>query len=129
MFSFYGNKYKIFNVIADGFIVPGNCHLNVPLFVVLRDADYFSEPNEFKPERFLDQTEDIFPFAYTPFSAGPRNCIGQKYAMLEMKSVISKILRHFELLSLEPDVIPVLDLILRSKTGTHVGLKPRVYNK
>ncbi|KAM7350274.1 uncharacterized protein ACRADG_008889 [Cochliomyia hominivorax] len=114
----------------NGFTIPGDCHLNVPLFVVLRDPDYFQDPNEFKPERFdTENPENIFPFAYTPFSAGPRNCIGQKYAMLEMKSVISKILRHFELLPIGPDVIPQLSLILRSKTGVQMGLKSRVYAK
>lgn len=98
--------------------------------MVLRDPDYFKDPNDFKPERFYgDNAENIFPFAYTPFSAGPRNCIGQKYAMLEMKSVISKILRHYELLPVGPDVVPTLSLILRSKTGMQMGLKPRVYAK
>ncbi|KAI8115367.1 Cytochrome P450 4d2 [Lucilia cuprina] len=101
----------------NGFLIPGDCHLNVPLFVVLRDPDYFKDPNDFKPERFSSENaEDIYPFAYTPFSAGPRNCIGQKYAMLEMKSVISKILRHYELLPIGPEVVPLLSLILRSKT-------------
>ncbi|XP_013103166.2 cytochrome P450 4d2 [Stomoxys calcitrans] len=110
----------------NGVTIPGNCHFNIPLFVVFRDPEYFKEPNDFKPERFYDEKpDDIFPFAYTPFSAGPRNCIGQRYAMLEMKSVISKILRHYELLPLGPEVVPSLSLILRSTTGMQMGLKPR----
>lgn len=129
---FYKTLKKIFHFSPfslDGTIIPGDCHLNVPLFVVLRDPDYFQNPNDFKPERFsLENPENIYPFAYTPFSAGPRNCIGQKYAMLEMKSVISKVLRHYELLPIGPEVIPELSLILRSKTGTQMGLKPRKYD-
>lgn len=61
-----------------------------------------------------------------PFSAGPRNCIGQKFAMLEMKSFISKLVQHYELLPQEPEIMPVMNLILRSSTGVHVGFKRRV---
>lgn len=100
----------------------------MPLFVVLRDADYFHNPNDFLPERFMgNNDEHIFPFAYVPFSAGPRNCIGQKYAMLEMKSTISKVLRHYELLPLGAEIVPSLSLIMRSTTGVNMGLKPRTY--
>lgn len=91
-----------------------------------RDPDYFPDPDSFIPERFSAQNSDkIHPFAFTPFSAGPRNCIGQKFAMLEMKSTVSKVLRHFELLPLGPDVRPMINLILRSVNGVHLGLKPR----
>ncbi|KAI8115355.1 putative cytochrome P450 4d14 [Lucilia cuprina] len=106
--------------------IPANTNVNIPLFMVLRDPDYFTNPNDFIPERFeSDSNQKIHPFAYTPFSAGPRNCIGQKFAIFEIKSTVSKMLRHFELLPLGPDVRPVINLILRSKTGMHIGLKPR----
>lgn len=121
--------FKIYFSFLDNKIIPANTHLNMPLFIVLRDPEYFEDPDTFKPERFeAENAQSIYPFAYVPFSAGPRNCIGQKYAMLEMKSTISKILRHYELLPLGPDVIPSLSLIMRSKSGTNLGLKPRVYS-
>lgn len=61
-------------------------------------------------------------------SAGPRNCIGQKFAMLEMKSTIAKTLRHFEI-SLAPGYEPVLiaTLILLPENGVQVKLKERKY--
>lgn len=65
-------------------------------------------------------------FAFVPFSAGPRNCIGQKFAMLEMKSFVCKLLQHYELLPQDPEIVPVMNLILRSSTGVHVALKQRV---
>lgn len=93
----------------------------------MRDPDYFIDPDVFKPERFsADSAEKINPFAYVPFSAGPRNCIGQKFAILEMKSTISKLLRHFELLPFGEEVRLVMNLILRSSCGINIGLRPRV---
>lgn len=95
---------------------------------MFRDPKVFENPEEFRPERFaLDSTmENTNPYAYIPFSAGSRNCIGQKFAMLEMKSTISKILRNFELLPEGEDPIPLMELILRSKNGIQLGLKPRI---
>ncbi|XP_065366483.1 cytochrome P450 4d2-like [Calliphora vicina] len=114
------------DITVGDIAIPAKTNLSLSLFMVLRDPDYFSNPDDFKPERFESESDEkINPFAYTPFSAGPRNCIGQKFAMLEMKSTLSKMLRHFELLPLGPDVKPVINLILRSTTGIHVGLRPR----
>lgn len=62
-----------------------------------RDPAIWEDPDNFRPERFLVESNVQNGFAYVPFSAGPRNCIGQKFDMLEMKSIISKTLRDFEL--------------------------------
>ncbi|XP_037933935.1 probable cytochrome P450 4d14 [Teleopsis dalmanni] len=114
------------DVVIDGKLIPANTNIILLLYAALRDPDYFSNPDKFIPERFLN--EKIDPFANVPFSAGPRNCIGQKFALLEMKSTISKLLRHFELLPLGAEVRPMQNLILRSASGINVGLRPRVYS-
>lgn len=89
----------------------------------------WNEPLKFIPERFeLDNLTTMNPFAYLPFSAGPRNCIGQKFAMLEMKSVVSKVLRHFEI-SLEPgfEVVIKAEVVLKPYNGIKLKLKARHY--
>lgn len=118
-------------------MIPARTNICIFIYHIGRDNDYFPEANSFKPERFQysersssdagtsDAAPLRYPFAYVPFSAGPRNCIGQKFAMLEMKSMISKLLRHYELLPLGPEVIPIMNLILRSANGIHVGLRKR----
>ena len=115
-------------MFSDGKIFPAHVNVGLLIYAACRDPDYFTDPHEFKPERFLNDSLNLInPFAYVPFSAGPRNCIGQKFAVLEMKSTISKMIRHYELLPLGEDVVPVMNLILRSATGINLGLKHRVY--
>ncbi|XP_017064680.1 probable cytochrome P450 4d14 [Drosophila eugracilis] len=116
------------DIVLDGKLIPAKSDVILFIYHAQRDPEYFSEPDKFLPERFsMERKGEIHPFAYTPFSAGPRNCIGQKFAMLEMKSTISKLIRHFELLPLGQEVELVMNVILRSSTGINCGLKPRVY--
>lgn len=83
----------------------------------------------FKPERFNaeNSTENKNPFVYIPFSAGARNCIGQKYALLDIKTVVSKILRNFELLPKGDDMILTFEIVIRAINGVQFALKPREY--
>ncbi|XP_034108259.1 probable cytochrome P450 4d20 [Drosophila albomicans] len=105
--------------------IPANTSIYLVFYFAHRDPRHFPDPLRFKPERFLDDNEERQTFTYLPFSAGPKNCIGQKFAMLEMKALISKILRYYELLPKGPDLQPMMNFILRSSTGMCVAMKPR----
>lgn len=85
------------------------------------DGAYFPQPHRFLPEREVHRN----PFAFVPFSAGPRNCIGQRFAMLEMKAFIARIIQLFELLPLGDDVVPTVRVVLKSKTGWQMGFRKR----
>uniref|UniRef100_A0A1B0ALV4 Cytochrome P450 n=1 Tax=Glossina palpalis gambiensis TaxID=67801 RepID=A0A1B0ALV4_9MUSC len=107
-------------------IIPADTQIMISLYNISHDPQYFPNPEAFLPERFVAEAKNkIHPFAFVPFSAGSRNCIGQKYAMLEMKMIIGKVLRNYKLLPLGPDAVPVMSLILRSTTGINVGLNRR----
>uniref|UniRef100_A0A1B0AJY6 Cytochrome P450 n=1 Tax=Glossina pallidipes TaxID=7398 RepID=A0A1B0AJY6_GLOPL len=94
---------------------------------MLRDPDVFSNPQNFQPERHFTLTTESSAYSNIPFSAGPRNCIGQRFALNEIRVVLIKVLRHYELLPIGPEAQPSIKLILRSTTGINIGLRPRNY--
>jgi cytochrome P450 family 110 len=65
------------------------------IYLVHHREDIFPDPDEFRPERFLERRYS--PFEYLPFGGGVRRCIGMAFAQFEMKLVISSILSSFEL--------------------------------
>ena len=86
---------------VKGLVLPEGCTCMVPVYLLHRDPVTFPNPEHFLPERFEgDSLNRANPYAYVPFSAGARNCIGQKFAMLEMKIVLSSIIRKYKLKSL-----------------------------
>lgn len=92
--------------------------LHLHLLDLHKDPEYFPEPEKFDPERFLPENVAARnPFAYVPFSAGPRNCIGQKFAMLEMKTTIQSLLLNFQLTAVtkREEISFVADLVLRAQ--------------
>jgi cytochrome P450 len=98
-------------------------------FVTHRDPRWFPEPERFDPERFLGEKEGtLSPFAYFPFGAGPRACIGAQFALTEMTLVAVCLLRRFEF-SLRPgdrDPEPLAYLSLRPRGGLSMVLRKRV---
>lgn len=101
------------------------------LYAMGHNEKFYTDPETFNPERFLGERsmEKQNSFTYIPFSAGPRNCIGQKFALYEIKSIISKILRHFEVtLTKESEMYPILssELILRPDNAIAFYFKRRI---
>lgn len=117
------------DVQLDQYLIPKGTAVSIQVYYLHRDERFFPEPEKFDPDRFLPENlEGRNPFAYIPFSAGSRNCIGQKFAMYEEKSVLSSIIRSFKLRSVEKrtDLFLMRELILKSLSGMNVKLERRL---
>ncbi|XP_018336207.1 cytochrome P450 9e2-like [Agrilus planipennis] len=80
----------------------------IPMYAIHRDSKYYPDPEIFDPERFSDERKhEIKPFTYLPFGTGPRNCIGMRFALLEVKIALFNILLHFEVVPTGKVKIPL----------------------
>ncbi|XP_069952603.1 cytochrome P450 4C1 [Cherax quadricarinatus] len=116
------------DVVIENYRVPSGTTVELVIYKIHRDPAQFPDPEVFDPDRFLPENiNKRHPYAYIPFSAGPRNCIGQKFAMLELKILVSSILRRFRVESVVPrDQLKLVpELILRPVNGNFVKLFPR----
>lgn len=116
------------DAVINGYAVPAGTALMIFTFMLHRNEEVFPKAEVFDPDRFLPENcVGRHPYAYTPFAAGPRNCIGQKFAMQEQKVVLAKIMRNFSLHSVEPrdKILMVSEMVLRSENGIKMILTPR----
>ena len=113
----------------NGYTVPKGVTCLVVLHQVHRDPQCYPEPEVYRPERFLGDNIHLtrHPFAFVPFSAGPRNCVGQKFALLEEKTILATILRKYSIESLNfTDEIKVApEMVIRPKTPISMRFSSR----
>ncbi|KAJ3629676.1 hypothetical protein MTP99_014053 [Tenebrio molitor] len=111
----------------DGYDFPQGTILTIFIYAIHHNEKYYPKPEIFDPERFsLENQSQRHNYAFIPFSAGPRNCVGQKFAMLEMKATIIKILKKFKILPVS-GYKPELGMaaVLKSYNGVRVRLRNR----
>nr|AGF69215.1 cytochrome P450 CYP9Z20v3 [Dendroctonus valens] len=89
-------------------LIPGDV-LFLPTIGLHRDPAFYPNPMKFDPERFSDENKgNIIPYTYTPFGAGPRNCIGSRFALLEIKALFYHVLLNFKIEPTEKTLIPLV---------------------
>ncbi|XP_055529183.1 probable cytochrome P450 9f2 [Wyeomyia smithii] len=104
--------------------------LFIPSFALHRDPKYFDRPDQFDPERFNEENRSkINPATYIPFGIGPRNCIGSRLALMEVKLIIYYLLKDFSLEPTEKSQIPLQlkksMFVLIPEGGVWLEVKPR----
>ena len=83
-----------------GYTIPRNTRIVLPFHMLQRHPDYWhTDPEIFAPERWLDKDTPPYSqsFVHNPFSAGGRNCIGQRFAQMEAKLIIANLVRAFQI--------------------------------
>ena len=106
------------DIELDGYTLLAGTSIAIQIYALHRHPEYFPDPLVFKPERFHSPSDEVprHPYAYIPFSAGPRNCIGQRFAILEEKVILSSLLRQFRFSYDEAKYgppIPIPDLTMK----------------
>nr|QFR37025.1 cytochrome P450 4G189 [Forficula auricularia] len=109
-------------------VLPAFSTIIIGTYALHRDKDIFPNPDVFDPDNFLPEKQaNRHYYSYIPFSAGPRSCVGRKFAMLKLKILLSTILRKFriEADTEEKDFKLQADLILKRADGFPIRLVPR----
>ncbi|XP_049825665.1 cytochrome P450 4C1-like [Aethina tumida] len=79
-------------------VIPENTEIIINILSLHRNPEIYPDPLKYDPDRFLPEEVAKRPqYSFVPFSGGPRNCIGQKYAMMVMKMTIANIVRNFRI--------------------------------
>jgi cytochrome P450 family 6 len=87
--------YKIPN---SKLVIEKDCAVMIPVYGIHHDPEIYPNPTVFDPDRFLPEVEKLrHPFAYLPFGEGPRICPAIKFAMLEVKICLAKLLMKYHL--------------------------------
>ncbi|XP_011883989.1 PREDICTED: cytochrome P450 4C1-like [Vollenhovia emeryi] len=120
---------KLFEEVKlDNYTIPKDVTVTLAIYLVHRNPEVWPDPSKFDPDRFLpENSKNRNPYAYVPFSAGPRNCIGQRFALLEEKIVLTALLRKWRVKSVKtPDTIKYGgSLILRPSEEVYMYLTPK----
>ena len=110
-------------VISDfelrGYKIPAAANVVMSPWIMHHDPRYFADPQRFDPDRWLPERMQKLPrFAYFPFGGGPRQCIGNSFAMMEATLLLATIAQRFRFRAVtgEP-VIPIPSFTLRPKNG------------
>ncbi|XP_055679441.1 probable cytochrome P450 9f2 [Lutzomyia longipalpis] len=106
----------------------------VPILAYHYNPEYFPDPDKFDPERFNDENkEKINTSTYLPFGVGPRNCIGSRLGLMNLKAIVFYIVLNFHLEATEKTQIPIQlakNLLgLQPEKGIHILFRPRNQKK
>jgi cytochrome P450 len=109
---------------------PKDIHFFIPIWCFHYDPQYFPDPEAFNPDRFSEENrKNIDPDTYMPFGIGPRSCIGSRFALLELKTVVYYLLLNFKFEKTERTLIPFeyeeIPFAMKPKDGIWIALKPR----
>ncbi|EZA56389.1 hypothetical protein DMN91_009791 [Ooceraea biroi] len=115
-------------IVTGNYVIPKNAEILLAPYITHHLEKYYRNPYVFDPDNFLpEKMQNRHYYAYIPFSAGPRSCVGRKFAMLKLKVLLSTILRNYRIISDKSDNEFELraDIILKREDGFNIKIEPR----
>lgn len=102
-----------------GYRIPADYNVLIPIYIIHRDPSVWENPDDFIPERFAKENQkELHKYAYFPFGGGPRFCIGNNFALMEMQIIVAMLAQRFRFkLQSGKTVEPAQLLTLRPKGG------------
>lgn len=112
-------------VIVDNLLIPRGTTIVMSTEAIQQLETHWPNPDKFDPERFTPGKK-IQPFTYSPFSAGPRQCIGKHFAIMEAKVVLAALFQKFQLYDPYPEetkLEKVTNMTCKPKDGVFIGIE------
>jgi cytochrome P450 len=105
--------------------IPAGTNVSVSPYVTHRHSQFWDNPEGFEPERFSpERAKGRHRYAYFPFAGGPRQCIGNTFALMEMTIIVATLMQHLNLeLVSGQTVIPDPGITMRPKGGLLMRLR------
>jgi len=105
--------------------IPKNTNVVIPIFVMQRNEENWKDALLFRPERFTDEGAEK-SYAFLPFSRGPRRCIAELFAMVEMSIIVCNILKRYQISLAEKELPEAVAYVsLKPVNGMNVNLRMR----
>lgn len=100
--------------------IPGNIFIAIPFYSLHRDEEYFPDPETFDPDRFSEENKSLItPFTYMPFGDGPRNCLGVRFALMQIRIAVITLIKSYKFslterskkdMKIVPQILPFLNI-------------------
>ena len=114
------------DVEVGGYLVPKGTMLIVGRMAVQRDPQLWDDPLRFDPERFSPENfKALDRWQYLPFGGGPRSCIGDHFAMLEVTLALATLIRGAEIRSLDDEFPLALHFTMIAGGPIRARVRPR----
>nr|XP_015836253.1 PREDICTED: cytochrome P450 4C1 [Tribolium castaneum] len=118
------------DITLDSNTIPAGSCIMIPIFHIHKKPEYWKNPNEFDPDRFLPENSSKRPrCAFIPFSSGPRNCIGFKYGMMSVKVLLAVILRKYTVVATEYKKVEDIEMLFYVVNKPISGCKIKLEKK
>lgn len=124
----YFTRQLLEDLTIENITFPKKSILIIALIFLHRDPKVFPDPEKFNPDRFLlENSKNRNPYSFVPFSAGPRNCIGQKFALMEEKVILAQVFRSLVLTPTQTreELKVKMELVLKPDKGIFMEVKSR----